>query len=191
VCLAAVFALGCRSAHPVNSPELVAAPVPAPAVGVAGCVESDELRAYASALEAERRRASDAALTQLGARREARQGVFLDSALSAKVDDVLEDRGKRYAVVAHRAVGFEPQVTIAKRAGELYRIDERPRGHGVPVLVCGITPCPRPRGGARAEVRAVGVELAPGETFGAPLVVAYDYWWAQVTYPKRARCDAP
>lgn len=170
---------------------MASAPLPPPALGVAGCVESDELHAYVSALEESRRSARDAALRAMGARREVRRGVLLDAARPAQLDEVIEHGGGRFAVVAHHAIGFEPEIPLAKLGNELRRIDERPRGHGVPVLVCGLTPCPPARGGERAQVRAVGIELAPDEVVGPALVVSYDYWWAQVSYPKRARCDAP
>ncbi|MEO8182272.1 MAG: hypothetical protein ABI895_25835 [Deltaproteobacteria bacterium] len=44
------------------------------------------------------------------------------------------------------------------------------------------------RPGASGCVRALGVELGPGEELGAPLRVSYDYWWAQVSYDRRRAC---
>jgi hypothetical protein len=187
---AALLSIGCWSAAPPKKPGAASAPVSAPAPGAAGCVESDELRAYVSALDRERRSARDAALVASGARQVARRGVFLDPERRAKLDETLEDQGRRYAVVAHQAAPFEPELALARLGNELRRIDERPRGHGVPVLACGVRSCPRAPGGERRPVRAIAVELAPGETLGAALVLAYDYWWAQVSYPKHARCDA-
>lgn len=55
----------------------------------------------------------------------------------------------------------------------LHRLDERPRGPGVPVLACGVTPCPRARergeqGRGRPEVRAVAASSSLRARRSAP-----------------------
>jgi hypothetical protein len=70
----------------------------------------------------------------------------------------------------------------------LRRIDERPRAHPVDVLVCGLERCTRPTRGQRVAARPLVVELAPAESWGGSVELAYDYWWARVRYDRREAC---
>lgn len=161
-----------------------------PTAGVDGCVESEELKGFVAALEARRVAARDAALAALGARREVRRGRFADAASEpVRLGEVFEVEGQRFAVVAEYTRESEPAVALALQGTQVRRLEERSRAHGVQVLACGVTPCGAGRGGAkRRPVHAVVVELGAEEVLGEVLVVAYDYWWAQVSQIERERC---
>jgi hypothetical protein len=179
--------------------------VPPPRPGILGCVESRELKDYVLALDAQREQARRAALSALGATLDDRHGV-LGSAGAATLDQSYEAGGKRFAVAAELvgetrprrvstdveapAPHFEPRVALAKQGPVLRRIDERPRAHAVDVLVCGIERCAVPGTKQRAAVRPLLVELAPGESWGGSLELAYDYWWARVRYDHHETCPA-
>lgn len=180
-----------RSTTGASAPDAAAgSPVTPPDVGVDGCVESEELKEFVTALEARRREARDAALITLGARREVRRGVFMESA-ARMLGDVFDLGGRRFAVLAEYPREPEPTVALALHGNEVRRLEERPRAHGVPVRACGLTPCPRERENApRRPVLPVAVELGPGETLGQGLVVTYDYWWAQVSHAQREPCPS-
>jgi hypothetical protein len=185
-------ALACASAA---SGGVAGAPVAAPHPTVTGCVESRELRAFVEALDAHRQSARRAVLAELGAEPEERRGAFGDAGMAPALDSTLEAGGRRFGVVARYAPHFEPTVSLAKTGNELHRIDERPRAHAVPVLVCGVRRCPRPspprsapRGRAAEATRPVLIELGPSEGLGAALGVAYDYWWADVSYDRAEPC---
>jgi hypothetical protein len=182
-------ALACATA-PVGGRSGV--PVAMPHPSVTGCVESGELSHFVEALDAHRQSAQRAALAGLGAEREERRGAFGAVEAAPALDSTLDTGGRRLAVVAKYASHFEPVVTLAKTGRQLHRIDERPRAHAVPVLVCGVEHCPRPAAPASAPepVLPVLVELAPGEELGAALGVAYDYWWADVSYDRVERCGS-
>jgi hypothetical protein len=170
-------------------------PVPGPIVTVTGCVESRELRAYVLALDARRGEDRAHALTAAGARAEQRRGSWAEPGLAAPLDQTVTRGERRFAVVAELAAGVEPVVSLARSGRELRRIDERARAHPVRVLSCSERRCPNtpaapPSAPARPEVRPLLVELAPGESLGAPLSIAYDYWWADVEYASRERCPA-
>jgi hypothetical protein len=185
-------------------------PVPPPRASITGCVESRELKAHVLALEAHRTKARRAALAALGASDEPRAGRFGAPDELARVGSTFEANGKRWAVAAHLAGPFEPRTTLAKQIvpeGALLRpIAERPRAHPVGVVSCGVQrcaskpaePCPpapgtpaapcRPR--ATSPARPLMIELGPNETWGAPLELAYDYWWANVSYEEVEPCTA-
>ena len=187
-------ALGCGPSatapeHPARPAE-IQPPVPSPPVTVTGCVESRELRAYVLALESERAEARARALAVLGATAEQRQGSWAEPGRVAPLDGVVSQGERRFAVVAELAAGFAPIASLARSGRELRRIDERARAHPVPVLSCSERRCPSPPAAApaRSEPRPLLVELAPGESLGAPLPLAYDYWWADVEYASSERC---
>lgn len=193
-------ASGCAVSSAVSStvaperraPSTELPPVPPPAVTVTGCVESRELKTYVLALEAERAEARARALRALGATAEQRRGRWAEPGLAAPLDEVVSQGERRFAVVAELAAGFEPVASLARSGQELRRIDERPRAHPVHVLSCSERRCPRPPAAppARGEPRPLLVELAPGESLGAPLALAYDYWWASVEHASSERCPA-
>jgi hypothetical protein len=162
-------------------------PVQAPRPGILGCVESRELKAYVLALDAHRREARGSALAALGATLEERRGEF-GAAGSAALGQSYEAHGQRFAVAAELAPHFEPRTTLAKQGAVLRRIDEQPRAHAVDVLVCGLDRCKQSASGQRVAARPLVVELAPGESWGGPLELAYDYWWARVRHDHRETC---
>jgi hypothetical protein len=41
---------------------------------------------------------------------------------------------------------------------------------------------------APARERPLAIELLPGETWGEPLELGYDYWWASVRYNRAGAC---
>jgi hypothetical protein len=182
--------LGACAAAPgsASAPNAAAnGPVPPPRPGILGCVESRELKAYVLQLEAQREQARDAALAALGATPEDRRGTF-GTAGAVALDQSYEADGKRFSVAAELAPHFEPRVALAKQVPVLRRIDERPRAHAVDVLVCGLERCPAPGTKQRVAVRPLLVELAPGESWGGSLELAYDYWWARVRYDRHETC---
>jgi len=172
-----------NAATPANSP------VPPPRPGILGCVESRELKDYVLALDAQREQARRAALAALGATRDDRRGVF-GAAGAAALDQSYEAHGKRFAVAAELAPHFEPSATLAKQGPVLRRIDERPRAHAVDVRVCGLERCASPSARQRVAARPLLVELAPGESWGGSLELAYDYWWARVRYDRHETCPS-
>lgn len=185
------FSVACaRPAPEASAPDAATSSALAPPeVGVDGCVESEELKAFVNALEARRSEARDAALTALGARREVRRGIFVGPA--RKRGEVFEQGGERFGVVAEYPREPEPTVALALHGNEVRRLEERPQAHGVPVRACGVTPCRQARQNApRRPVLPVGVELGLGETLGEVLVVTYDYWWAQVSHVRREPCPS-
>lgn len=159
--------------------------VPLPHPGILGCVESRELKDFVLALEAQREQARRAALAALGAAPDDRRGVF---GTAGALDQSYEADGKRFAVAAELAPNSEPRAALAKLGPVLHRIDERPRAHAVDVLVCGLERCAAPGTAARVAVRPLLVELAPGESWGGSLELAYDYWWARVRYDRHEAC---
>ena len=170
-----------------SSSDAASSPVPPPCSGILGCVESRELKEYVLALDARRQEARRAALAALGSTSEIRRGAFA-AAGGVALDQSYEADGKHFAVAAELAPHFEPSVALAKQGRVLRRIDERPRAHAVDVLACGLERCaPRSRG-QRSEARPLVIELAPDESWGGPLELGYDYWWARVRYPRRESC---
>lgn len=166
-------------------------PVPPPIVTVTGCVESRELSRYVLALDAQRAEARARALAASGASDEQRRGRWGEPGL-APLDQIVSQGGRRFGVVAELSSGFEPVASLARSGQELRRIDERARAHPVPVLSCSERRCPKapPAPPARSDVRPLLVELAADESLGAPLTLAYDYWWAAVEYASSERCPA-
>jgi hypothetical protein len=175
-------------ATPVD-PAAGGGPVPPPRPGILGCVESRELKDYVLALDAQRDQARRAALVALGATRDDRRGVF-GAVGAAALDQSYEAHGKRFAVAAELAPHFEPRAALAKQGPVLRRIAERPRAHAVDVLVCGVERCASPGARPRVAVRPLVVELAPGESWGGALELAYDYWWARVRYDRHQACPS-
>src|SRR5262245_12417509 len=94
---------GAASADAVSADDAIAgSPVPAPRLGILGCVESRELRDYVLALDARRVQARRAALAALGATADDRRGSF-GSAGAVALGDSYEAEGKRFAVAAELA----------------------------------------------------------------------------------------
>jgi hypothetical protein len=200
VAAALLLTLGCLSRGATAPSQGVlgaeAPPVRPPGPGISGCVESPELKGYVQALEAHRRSARSAALGALGVRGEERRGVFAAAGTANALGEIHESAGQRFGVVAHVAPPFEPKALLAKQGSSLHRIDERPRAHPVPVLVCGTPACRVPSRDRTRPVRSVParpvlVPLEPGETLGDALLVSYDFWWAQVSYDRKAECPTP
>lgn len=175
-----------NAAAPATS-AAAASPVPPPRPGILGCVESRELKDYVLALDAQREQARRAALAALGATRDDRRGVFA-AAGAAVLDQSYEADGKRFAVAAELAPHFEPQAALAKQGPVLRRIAERPRAHAVDLLVCGRERCASRGTRQRVAVRPLLIELAPGESWGGSLELAYDYWWPRVRYDRAEAC---
>jgi hypothetical protein len=173
-----------------------AQPVRPPGPGISGCVESRELKDYVQTLEAHRRAARSTALAALGVRGEERRGVFASAGTAHALGETRTASGQRFGVVAYVAPPLEPRALLAKRGSSLHRIDERARAHPVPVLVCGTQACRAPSQGRTqpvpsAPARPVLVPLEPGEALGEALQVSYDFWWAQVSYDRKAECPTP
>ncbi len=171
-------------------------PVRPPGPGISGCVESRELKEYVQALENRRRAARGTALAALGVRGEERRGVFAPPGAANALGETHTSAGQRFGVVAYVAPPFEPKALLAKQGNSLHRIDERPRAHPVPVLACGTQACRAPSQGRTQPVRSVParpvlVPLEAGETLGNALLVSYDFWWAQVSYDRKAECPTP
>lgn len=145
------------------------------------------------ALDARRREARESALARVGAHRSSRAGTWGEAGRPLVLDSELVSEGKRQVVVAQVAASggaaSAPEVALVQVGGVLYRIAERPRAHATPLLVCGLQRC-----GASAPVQAsppvrpVLVELQPGERWGGPLALEYDYWWADVRYDRVEAC---
>jgi hypothetical protein len=174
----------------LDGPAVARAPVAPPRPSITGCVESRELKAYVLALDAHRRDARRAALDALGATDEERRGAFGGAGAPDQLDATFDANGRRFAVAAQLAPGFEPEATLARQGGRLRRLDERPRAHPAPVRVCGVQRCndeqrARPD---RAAARPLVIELGPNETWGEPLELRYDYWWASVSYDRAEPC---
>jgi hypothetical protein len=180
-------------ARPVDS---ASAPIAPPRPSITGCVESRELKEYVRALDAQRRDARRAALAALGATDEERQGVFGKPSGPDRLDATFDAGGRRFAVAAQLAPGSEPRTTLARQGARLRRIDERPRAHPSSVRVCGVQRCSSGQGGRRdterpPAVRPLLIELGPGEAWGEPLELRYDYWWASVSYDRAEPCEPP
>jgi hypothetical protein len=149
------------------------------------------------ALEAHRKRARREALEALGAIDEERSGRFGPAEEPDRSGSTFEANGRRFAIVEHLARGFEARTTLAKQAaqqGALLRpIAERPRAHPVSVVACGVQRCASKKRGhphPRSPVLPLIIELGPNETWGAPLELAYDYWWAKVSYDRAEPCGS-
>lgn len=193
VALAALWSAGCAApAAPAVAVGQPPPPVPPPITTVTGCVESRELHAYVLALDRQRALARAQAVAALGAHVEERHGRW-DEPGAAALDGVVDDGAQRWAVVAQRVSDAEPVATLARVGQVLRRIDERPRAHPSAVLSCSEQRCAAalpaaPTSPARPGVRSLSIELAPGESLGPALELAYDYWWADVRYERSARC---
>ncbi|MEY2932024.1 MAG: hypothetical protein RL033_2773 [Pseudomonadota bacterium] len=187
---ASLSALGasCASATAtVSSSQQPTAPLAPPGPGAAGCVESRELKEFVLALDGARSRALAQALAQLGVVERPRPSRFVEPP-GAPSDGTYESEGQRLAVVAQLATSSPPLVPLGQRGQVLHRIEERPRPHPIALRACGGPACPARVSPSLPPVRAVAVALAPGEQFGAPLQLDYDYWWAQVSYDRAHRC---
>jgi hypothetical protein len=186
--------VACRAAEPVLRPSERSgvagpeAPVPPPRPGITGCVESPSLKAYVQRLDAHRKQARQAALSALGASSEERQGVWAQPGAPKRLGDTFEVGGKRFAVAAQLASELEPRVSLASQAGALRRIEERPRAHAVRIVGCGTQRCSRRSPPAPVTVRPLAIELAPGERWGEPLGLSYDFWWADVRHATVEAC---
>src|SRR6187551_3582421 len=196
-CLMTSLAWGCAAQHreplPAASAQSSGAqseppPVPPPLPGGSGCVESRELKAFVLALEAERQRARTAALSAtlapLGAQAREHLSVFEESVQGLHVGQVYESNGQRYAAVAQLATLLPPPVPLVQQGNTLHPLDERPRAHAVPLLVCGGPTCPATSGVPLPPRRWIAVPFAQDWEVGPPLTLSYDFWWAQVSYDR-------
>lgn len=169
-------------------------PVPAPLPGGSGCVESRELKAFVLALEAERQRARTAALAAtlapLGAGAREHASVFEESVHGLQVGQVYDSNGQRYAAVAQLATALPPPVPLVQQGNTQRPLDERPRAHPVPLLVCGGPACSSAPPSLPPR-RWIAVPFAPDWQLGPPLPLSYDFWWAQVSYDRARECPAP
>src|SRR6187399_2304823 len=150
-CLLLLLAGACTARLPDPAPATPAPaepppPVPPPLPGGSGCVESRELKAFVLALEADRQRARSAALaatlTPLGAQAVEHPSIFLDGLPDLHVGQAYEHDGQRYGVVAELATTVPPRVPLVQQGNTQHPLDERPRAHPVPLLVCGGPACP-------------------------------------------------
>jgi hypothetical protein len=180
LCCAGAAAQGSSSQSPV-------APLAPPGPGAAGCVESPELKRFVLALEGERSKARAQALAQLGVVEQARLSRFVEPP-AAPSEGTSESDGQRWAVVAQLATHTPPLIPLGRRGQVLHRIEERPRAHPIALRVCGGPACLPRVSPSLPPVRAVAVALGTGEQLGAPLLLSYDYWWAQVSYDRPHRC---
>jgi hypothetical protein len=180
-------ACAARAIEPASAPNSSRPPPPVrvPGPGAAGCVESSALKELVLALESDRRSSRAAALSALGVS-ERQSSSELAPALG--VGQRYERDGKRFAVVAQLATVSAPLLALGVQGHSVRVLDERPRAHAVPLLVCGVNSCPPSAAPVLPLVRPLGVELASGEELGAPLRLEYDYWWAQVSYDRRRAC---
>ena len=165
-----------------------------PLPGGLGCVESRELKAFVLALEAERQRARTAALSATlapinGQAREHRS-VFEESVQGLHIGQVYESNGQRYAAVAQLAAPFPPPVPLVQQDNTLRPLEERPRAHPVPLLVCGGPACPSTSAVSLPPLRWIAVPFAQEWQLGPPLSISYDFWWAQVSYDRAQKCPA-
>ncbi len=191
--LAGFASAACQPSLSVTVPATVpapsaVAPVPPPRPSITGCVESTELKRYVLALEQQRREARAEALAALGASSERRAGA--EGPAQAELGTLLDISGKRYVVAAQVAAPFALEAALARIGVSLYRLEERPRAHPTPVLVCGVQRCAAPASAPNAAVpaRPVLVELQAGEQWGGSLELGYDFWWADVRYDGSQRC---
>ena len=170
-------------------------PVPAPLPGGSGCVESRELKAFVLALEADRQRARSAALTAtltpLGAQAVEHPSIFQDGLPDLHVGQTYEYNGQRYGAIAQLATTAPPRVPLVQRGNTQHPLDERPRPHPVPLLVCGGPACPSSQPPSLPPRRWIAVPFAASWELGPPLPLSYDFWWAQVSYDRAHECAAP
>jgi len=196
-CLLLVFAGACtaRLAEPTPvtpTPAEPPPPVPVPLPGGSGCVESRELKAFVLALEAERQRARSAALATtlapLGAQAVEHPTLFQDGLPELRVGQTYEHDGQRYGVVAQLATTIPPRVPLVQQGNTQHPLDERPRAHPVPLLVCGGPACPSTSAPSLPPRRFIAVPFAATWELGPPLPLSYDFWWAQVRYDRARDC---
>ena len=184
--------LSCASGNVTPAPraesDAAPPPVPVPARGGSGCVESRALKGFVLALESQRQRARAAAILELGVTERAAASEFAALEPSPDVGQMYTREGKRFAVVARLASVVPPVLPFGVQGNQLRALEERPQAHAVPIFVCGENSCPGAPPATLPAVRALGVELGPGEVLGAPLRFSYDYWWAQVSYDRRRAC---
>jgi hypothetical protein len=173
-----------REAMPNSEPP---PPVAPPAPGLPGCLESEVLKSYVLALQADHRKARAAALQQVGAREDERPARFAGPGEPSALDQISERDGVRFAVVAQIAGALPPTATVATLGSSVHRIEERPRAHAVSLFVCGTSACPN-ASLEQARVAPLLVPLRSGETLGPPLTLSYDFWWPRVTYSQARRC---
>jgi hypothetical protein len=116
--------------------------------------------------------------------------VFASGAHTLALDQTFEAAGRRWVVAAQVASGFAPEARLASVGELVHRIEERPRAFPTPLLACGVRRCPPSRHppSAPLPVRPVLIELQPGERWAGPLVVHYDYRWADVSYDRAEAC---
>jgi hypothetical protein len=187
--------VGCQPTPTPASPASAAALLPpgaptAPRPSITGCVESAELKRYVLALDAQRSEARRSALAALGATAEVRAAELASGATTLGLDHTFEAGGKRWVVAAQVAPGFAPEARLASVGNLIHRIEERPRAFATPLLACGVRRClpSQHTRSAPLAVRSVLIELQPGERWAGPLVVSYDYWWADVSYDRVETC---
>lgn len=188
-----VVAAGCAVAR--ATPREAAAnsepppPVAPPTPGLPGCLESEVLKAYVLALQAEHQSARAAALRTLGATEEQRPVRFAEPGEPTLLDQISERDGARSAVVAQIAGALPSTVAVATLGPGVRRIEERPHAHAVSLLVCGTNACPS-ASPEQAPVRPLLVQLRSGETLGPALTLSYDFWWPRVMYSQNRRCSS-
>jgi hypothetical protein len=187
--------LGCATATPAPTtpPEEPASPVPKPHPGIVGCVEPRELKAYVLALEADRKTRREAALKRLGGEWTRRTGEYLPPESRARLGETFESEGRSRAVAAYQARSFPPEAELARVGRTLHRVQERPQPHPVAIVGCGTRACPTPASPGstqRSPAGALAIELSPGETWGDPLTLHYDFWSARVTHHYSPDCPS-
>ena len=107
-----------------------------------------------------------------------------------RVGQTYEHNGQRYGVVAQLATTVAPRVPLVQRGNTQHPLDERPRAHPVPLLVCGGPACPSPTAVSLPPRRFVAVPFASSWQLGSALPLSYDFWWAQVSYDRARDCPA-
>jgi hypothetical protein len=113
---------------------------------------------------------------------------FAEPGEPSALDQIVEQDGAPFAVVAQMAGALPPTASIALIGPSVRRIEDGPRAHAVSLLVCGTNACPS----ATAEqvpVRSLLVQLRSGETFGPALTLSYDFWWPRLTYSQNRGCS--
>jgi hypothetical protein len=170
-------------------PESPVAPIIPPSPNEQGCVDQAEFQTYASALEAQATAARDRALAALGVQALSRAGFVVPR----PVGPTYEVKGKRFAVVGFarpersheiaaapasvakaRGGTMHPTANVAKaRDGTIHPLEPQIKVHWFTFTVCGL-PCAPGRGVAEPAPEALVIELADGESLGAPLRPAYE-----------------
>jgi hypothetical protein len=166
---------GAATGPPAAPPPPIAPPSP----GNQACVDQAEFQAYASALEALATATRDRELATLGAQVLSRTGFTV----ARPPGPTYEVKGRRFAVVGSATPEYLPGSTrpaiVAKgRNGAIHPFEPRVSAYWLTFTVCGLS-CDPGRGVQERAPEPLVIELAAGETLGAPLRPTYEIWIAR------------